>query len=107
MSEETKMILDAIQGINARLDKMEKEQELANFKLDHLKNKVEALDISTQMSILQNKKDHQAIEQNLDTVIELLREHDLLHMNYSKKWNDLKYSRSFLLVSRKDDRKTV
>lgn len=74
MNEETKMILDAIQ-------ELKKEQELTNFKLDHLKNKVEALDISTQMSILQNKKEHQSIEQNLDTVIELLREHDLLHMN--------------------------
>lgn len=74
MNDETKMILDAIQELR-------KEQELTNFKLDHLKNKVESLDISTQMSILQNKKDHQAMEQNIDTVIELLREHDLLHMN--------------------------
>lgn len=80
MNEETKMILDAIQGINTRLDKIEEAQKLTNFKLDHLKNKVENLDISTQMSLLQNKKEHQAIEQNLDTVIELLREHDLLHM---------------------------
>lgn len=88
MSEETKMILDAINGINEKIEemtnkitKLEKEQNATNIKLDHLKNSFEEFRIENQINFLQNRKDHNKINQDLDTVIEILKEHDLLHMN--------------------------
>ncbi len=70
-----------LQPVNHRLDKLDNTLNTLKFKQDHLSEKLNGLELTVKYSDHNIRRDIRSLHEDVDTIVEILRIHDMIPHN--------------------------
>ncbi len=67
-----------LQPVNHRLDKLDNTLNTLKFKQDHLSEKLNGLELTVKYSDHNIRRDIRSLHEDVDTIVEILRIHDMI-----------------------------